>query len=899
MKGSPAWRPALCAALAAVSFQCAPPTEPPLACEWQASGRPRSLPRIGCPADFEALGFRAADQSLLDATLVKLVVDGAALTPASGCAQTCTEPAVCAAGEGGATCQKPPLYFQDTAAYPLHQAFAREHLSDTCACAPGCAAGCACDTDATCSPGCRCDADCACLCGKVGRACELPHVLELAAFNATEYQSPSRRFLLGGIARFPELGLHALVLASADTASPAMIERMYRLAAERSYFGAQLRFLPNSTEQELKAAQLPKDIPLLTRAQLYAGMSYQPLNSGEAMGQVRILETAALASTYVGPRELLVLDTVPNDLPPVAGLITGEFQTPLAHVNVLSRNRGTPNMALRHAHQRPDVLALDGRWAHLVVTPSGYTLEEVSADEAERWWQAHRPAPPTIPAMDLREKALLDLSGAGLERLPVIGAKAANLAEISSVPIAEQRHTFDSAPENALPEGWTALGGSWKVISDPAAATSGGYVLAQTDGAGGPRQATLAPSWRNFTCRASVTLGADASGGLVLKGDGAGGGLLLGLGAHGLRLVEAGTGAVLAQAPLAFAGGTYELSAELHDGRLRVRAAQRPTGASAEWVTFVPAERQGRSCGLFTGPGSTARFDDVILRPLYTPRAFAIPFAYFRQFMVTNGFDAQLEQLRHDEALRNDGNARRAALESLQARMRAAEVGPELKAALESKLAAEFPGMRMRFRSSSNVEDLGSYTGAGLYESATGDPGDPSKPIWAAVKKVWASLYAPRAYEEREHLGIDHAAAGMAVLVHRAYPAELANGVAITANVFNPLEPALYINAQEYEISVTNPPPGTLPDQLLYSWALSVPAVTYLGRSTVSGGRDVLSRAELDELSAALLALHRHYEGRAVAGFYALDVEFKFDAPERALVIKQARPYPKAASSPQ
>ena len=42
-------------------------------------------------------------------------------------------------------------------------------------------------------------------------------------------------------------------------------------------------------------------------------------------------------------------DDVPNDIPLVGGLITEAFQTPLAHVNVLSQNRGTPNAGLAGA----------------------------------------------------------------------------------------------------------------------------------------------------------------------------------------------------------------------------------------------------------------------------------------------------------------------------------------------------------------------------------------------------------------------------------------------------------------------------------------------------------------------------------------------------------------------
>ena len=61
------------------------------------------------------------------------------------------------------------------------------------------------------------------------------------------------------------------------------------------------------------------------------------------------MKAAELETTYVGFRDIVVLDAMPNDISVVAGIITEEFQTPLSHINVLARNRGTPNMGLRNA----------------------------------------------------------------------------------------------------------------------------------------------------------------------------------------------------------------------------------------------------------------------------------------------------------------------------------------------------------------------------------------------------------------------------------------------------------------------------------------------------------------------------------------------------------------------
>jgi hypothetical protein len=143
----------------------------------------------------------------------------------------------------------------------------------------------------------------------------------------------------------------------------------------------------------------------------------------------------------------------------------------------------------------------------------------------------------------------------------------------------------------------------------------------------------------------------------------------------------------------------------------------------------------------------------------------------------------------------------------------------------------------------------------------------------------------------------------MAVLVHRAYPDEEVNGVAITANIFDTagVEPGFYINAQVGDVSVVLPPAGVTSDQFVYYYDMPNQPIVFLAHSNlVAEGATVMTRAQTAALGEALTAIHLFFDPlygpNTVDHFSAMDVEFKFNADEAGgeptLVIKQARPYP-------
>jgi hypothetical protein len=599
------------------------------------------------------------------------------------------------------------LYFQNSKRYCVHWEFAAKHLSGG----------------------------------------EWPIVPPLAQFNLSEYYSPDRRFILGALSHYDGPDEWVFELSPYDAADAGLIETAFDIVRDSTWLGSDISFHPTSVRLEAAAAELPSDIPITSTSALYQGIDYQPLNPGTSTGLLRFRTASEVDGTYTPFREIVVLDSVPNDISIVAGQITAAFQTPLAHINVLATNRGTPNMALRGALELEELKELEGKWVELTVGPFDWSIREVTAEEAEAWWAEHKPGVLVVQPMDLsvtelREtSAMLDLQSAGLgeairQAIPAFGAKATNYGALAN---AQRSGAFRALPE--------------------------------------------------------------------LDGDG----------------------------PIA--------------------------------------------------PG------------------FGVPMFYYDQFMRDNGLYTRIESLMAEPAWA-DPVYRAEALRSFKTELRAAALRPEVSAQIVARAAELFPGENIRFRSSTNAEDLGAFTGAGLYDSETGVPSVPSgeeDSVEWAIKKVWSQVWNPRAYEEREYFSMHHLDVGMALLVHANFPEEEAQGVAITNNPFDTsgIEPAFYVNGQVGNVDVVTPDRDTLAEAYLhYFTSPGQPIVVTQRSSLVEEGGAVLSPEQSYRLGLGLDAIHKYFAAAygAGGGWYALEVDWKFDdkrSPgQPSLYIKQARPYP-------
>jgi hypothetical protein len=349
-------------------------------------------------------------------------------------------------------------------------------------------------------------------------------------------------------------------------------------------------------------------------------------------------------------------------------------------------------------------------------------------------------------------------------------------------------------------------------------------------------------------------------------------------------------------------------------------------------IPVATAEERGAAVGRFGGKvtGLATLYD--VLDPAHQAQGFGIPVAHYLRFMDENtwevfvdgapqtlSFAATVDRWLDDPAFRSDPAVREAWLSALESAIRHQGVlAPDVRAAIAAQIEGVFgdPAAMVRFRSSSNVEDGVEFNGAGLYASESGcaldlpgddgesacDPGAKARPLDAAVKAVWASLWRFGAFEEREYYQIDHRRAAMGILVSTRYDVERANGVAFTGNPLAAKDDRYAVNVQLGDVDVVDAPPGVVAE--LDYLTVSSGEVTAIERATpsslVPAGARVLSDDQLRELGAVMAAVAAVYPvdpGDHDPADVLLDLEFKVVDDDR-LVFKQVRPFLRGAVDP-
>jgi rifampicin phosphotransferase len=244
-------------------------------------------------------------------------------------------------------------------------------------------------------------------------------------FFVNNYIKPNRRFILGTLAYQTPIKRWTFEFWEGDLIPADQIQVAYDVI-NKTFF-APVAFKPNSLRQD-EASQSLAGMQRVLQSDIAKEQAYQALNIAKGIGRIHIISKLD-DHVEIGSNEILVLDEVPVQLPPVAGIITSQPSTPLSHINLLAKGWGIPNAYIKNAKEL--FRQYDTYWVTFETLRENYKIKRADNDQLRDYVRREKERSDLVkPRSDLSEKRLLSLAEQRSRSSIVYGGKSANLGEV-------------------------------------------------------------------------------------------------------------------------------------------------------------------------------------------------------------------------------------------------------------------------------------------------------------------------------------------------------------------------------------------------------------------------------------------------------------------------------------
>ena len=204
-------------------------------------------------------------------------------------------------------------------------------------------------------------------------------------FFENNYKKTNRRFILGTIAYQTPLQRWTFEFWEGDLIPADQIKLVNDII--KTTFYKSVAYKPNSIRQDEESRQIA-GLARVTQSDIAKEQAYQALNVAKGLGRIHVIPKLD-DHVEIGFNEILVLDEVPLQLPPVAGVITSQQSTPLSHINLLAKGWGIPNVYIKNAQEL--FKAYNGWWVEFDARHDAYSIKraETSGDNNSRQARVH------------------------------------------------------------------------------------------------------------------------------------------------------------------------------------------------------------------------------------------------------------------------------------------------------------------------------------------------------------------------------------------------------------------------------------------------------------------------------------------------------------------------------
>lgn len=194
-------------------------------------------------------------------------------------------------------------------------------------------------------------------------------------FNKRSYNPTNNRdYLLANINYLQDSDDWVMELAASDEMNAGLINFFYNEVAKNVFFKDKLNFYLNSPHVIGLNSKNQLKIPTVFSDFIFKRITEQSIENASSVGILKKYDLQKKESFNPKSDEIIIINTTPEFIPTVKGIIITELQTPLSHLVLLAKNRNIPVYVDTKVWDKQSVNELLGKKVELVTKENSYSI---------------------------------------------------------------------------------------------------------------------------------------------------------------------------------------------------------------------------------------------------------------------------------------------------------------------------------------------------------------------------------------------------------------------------------------------------------------------------------------------------------------------------------------------
>ncbi|NMR34102.1 pyruvate, phosphate dikinase [Chryseobacterium aquaticum] len=253
---------------------------------------------------------------------------------------------------------------------------------------------------------------------------------EIGEFNKESYNPTNRRmYLLANINYLQNSDDWVMELAASDEMNAGLINFFYKEVQKNVFFKDKLKFYLNSPHVISLNSKKELKIPTVFSDFIFKRITEQSIENTSNVGILKKYDLQKKEDFNPKSDEIIIINTTPEFIPSVRGIIITELQTPLSHLVLLAKNRNIPVYVDTKVWDKESVNLLLGKKVELITKENSYSLKTT-----QKSIPAKKAIKEIVLKRDLKVTDLVDLeTSMPLDIVNSIGSKATNLGFLKQI----------------------------------------------------------------------------------------------------------------------------------------------------------------------------------------------------------------------------------------------------------------------------------------------------------------------------------------------------------------------------------------------------------------------------------------------------------------------------------